>query len=100
MSWPIAHAAFVAHVEPVLAEPIPPVQVLGMDETCRGKPQWGQDPVTGRWTVVHDRWHTAIVDASDYHEVAHVCEPGNVVRCRAQPPGSGKSATRASVRTR
>ena len=63
LSWPIAHAAFVAHVEPVLAEPIPPVQVIGIDETRRGKPQWGQDPVTGRWTVVHDRWHTAIVDA-------------------------------------
>ncbi|WP_034721790.1 ISL3 family transposase, partial [Intrasporangium chromatireducens] len=36
---------------------------LGIDETRRGKPIWEQDPVTGRWRVKHDRWHTAIVDA-------------------------------------
>ena len=38
--------------------------VLGIDETRRGKPIWAQDPVTGRWRIVHDRWHTAIVDAA------------------------------------
>jgi len=59
----VAREAFIAHVEPALAVPIPPVRVLGIDETRRGKPQWGQDPVTGRWTVVHDWWHTAVVDA-------------------------------------
>ena len=47
VSWPIAHAAFVAHVDPVLAQPLPPVQVLGIDETRRGKVKWGQDPDTG-----------------------------------------------------
>lgn len=33
----------------------------------RGRP-WrdfvARDPVTGRWRVMHDRWHTAIVDAA------------------------------------
>ena len=64
MSWPVAHAAFVAHADPVLAQPLPPVKVLGIDETRRGKPKWGRDPDTGRWVVVADRWHTGIVDAA------------------------------------
>ncbi len=63
VSWPVAHAAFVAHVSDTLAQPLPPVQVLGIDETRRGRRRWAQDPVTLRWSVVHDRWHTAIVDA-------------------------------------
>jgi transposase len=64
VSWPVAHAAFVAHVTPILEQDLSDVAVLGIDETRRGKPIWGQDRLTGRWTVVHDRWHTAIVDAS------------------------------------
>ena len=63
ISWPIAHASFIAQVDPVLDEPLPPVEVLGLDETRRGKAKWGQDPVTQRWAVVADRWHTGIVDA-------------------------------------
>jgi hypothetical protein len=63
VSWPVAHAAFVAHVTPVLEQDLPEVAVLGIDETRRGKPIWAQDPVTGRWRVEHDRWHTGIVDA-------------------------------------
>jgi transposase len=38
--------------------------VLGIDETRRGKIRWEQDRVTGRWRVVHDRWHTGMVDAA------------------------------------
>lgn len=64
VSWPVAHAAFVAHVTPILQEELPTVAVLGIDETRRGKRIWQQDPVTCRWTVKHDRWHTAIVDAA------------------------------------
>lgn len=64
VSWPVAHAAFVAHVSPVLDRELPPVCVLGIDETRRGKPIWEQDAVTCRWRVKHDRWHTAIVDAA------------------------------------
>ena len=37
--------------------------MLGIDETRRGKPTWTKDPVTGRWRIAHDRWHTGIVDA-------------------------------------
>jgi len=36
VSWPTAHAAFVAHAEAVLGDPAP-VAVLGIDETRRGK---------------------------------------------------------------
>ena len=64
VSWPVAHAAFVAHVQGVLAQPLPPIRVLGVDETRRGKPKWVQDPVTSRWTVAADRWRTGIVDAA------------------------------------
>ena len=63
VSWPIAHAALAGHIAGPLAEPLPPVGVLGIDETRRGKPVWAQDPVTGRWRIAHDRWHTGIVDA-------------------------------------
>ena len=64
ISWPVAHRAYVAHVEQTLAAPLPPVCVLGIDETRRGKIKWEQDPATGRWRVAHDRWHTAVVDAA------------------------------------
>jgi transposase len=64
VSWPVAHTAFVAHVTPILEEELPEGAVLGIDETRRGKPVWAQDPVTCRWAVKHDRWHTAIVDAA------------------------------------
>lgn len=64
VSWPVAHAAFVAHVQGDLEAPLPPVVVLGIDETRRGKIRWAQDPVTMRWTVAADRWHTGIVDAA------------------------------------
>jgi transposase len=64
VSWPVAHAAFIAHVTPILEDVLPQVAVLGIDETRRGKPIWEQDPASGRWRVVHDRWHTAIVDAA------------------------------------
>lgn len=63
VSWPIAHRAFAGHVAGPLAQPLPVVGVLGIDETRRGKPVWEQDPVTRRWRIAHDRWHTGIVDA-------------------------------------
>src|SRR5215213_7410972 len=63
VSWPVAHAAYVAHVQAALAAPLPAVAVLGIDETRRGKPKWEQDQATGRWRIAHDRWHTGVVDA-------------------------------------
>jgi len=59
-SWPIVHAAFVEHVRVPLAAPLPPVKVLGIDETRRGKPVWARDPDTNRWVLACDRWHTGL----------------------------------------
>ncbi len=64
MSWPIAHAAFIAHTSAALAAPLPAVCVLGIDEIRRGKPRWAQDPDTGKWAIVAERWLTGIVDAT------------------------------------
>lgn len=64
VSWPVAHAAYVDHVDPALAEPLPPVRVLGIDETRRGKPKWAQDEDSGKWVKVADVWHTSFVDAA------------------------------------
>jgi transposase len=64
VSWPVAHRAYVAHVAGQLAQPLPAVSVLGIDETRRGKPKWEQDQATGRWRITNDRWHTGIVDAA------------------------------------
>ncbi len=38
VSWPVAHTAFIAHVTPALQSELPAVEVLGIDETRRGKP--------------------------------------------------------------
>ena len=47
-----------------MAAPLPPVAVLGIDETRRGKPIWTQDPHTKRRVLACDRWHTGFVDAA------------------------------------
>lgn len=60
VSWPTAHAAFVAHAESVLGDPAP-VAVLGIDETRRGKPRWTRDPASRRWLRT-DPWDTGFVD--------------------------------------
>jgi transposase len=64
VAWRTAHAAYVAHVQARLAEPLPAVTVLGIDETRRGKPVWKHDQASGRWVLVRDRWHTGFVDAA------------------------------------
>ncbi|MDP7736052.1 ISL3 family transposase [Mycobacterium paragordonae] len=60
VSWPTAHAAFIAHAEAVLGD-LAPVSVLGIDETHRGKPRWTRDQVSGRWLRT-DPWDTGFVD--------------------------------------
>ena len=60
VDWSIVHAAFVEHVRAPLAAALPPVKVLGIDETRRGKPIWAQDSSTKRWVLVADRWHTGL----------------------------------------
>jgi len=64
VDWSIVHDAFVEHVRVPLAAPLPPVKVLGIDETRRGRPVFAQDPETKRWVLVADRWHTGFVDAA------------------------------------
>lgn len=60
VSWPTAHAAFVAHTGRILGSPAP-VWVLGIDETRRGKPRWTRDVHARRWVRV-DPWDTGFVD--------------------------------------
>ena len=60
MDWRIAHDAFVAHAAAVLPEAPPPVTVLGVDETRRGKAHYETDPATGKKTWA-DRFDTGLV---------------------------------------
>jgi hypothetical protein len=62
-TWNIAHAAFIAHAEKVLGSGPPPVTVLEIDETRRGRARWESDPDTGIRTWV-DRFDTGLVDLS------------------------------------
>jgi len=64
VGWATVHEAFIAHVAEPLAQLAPPVRVLGIAETRRGKPIWTQDPDTDRWQLACDRWHTGFVDAA------------------------------------
>ncbi|WP_338017699.1 ISL3 family transposase [Streptomyces adustus] len=63
LSWPTVMDAFRAQAREVTEAPLPEVEVLGIDETRRGSPSWEQDPDTGKWHLVRDRWHTGFVDA-------------------------------------
>jgi transposase len=64
VSWHTVEEAFTDRVDPVLAAPMRPVTVLGIDETRRGRPRFALDPDTGRRVLVADRWHTGFVDIS------------------------------------
>ncbi|MER6548456.1 transposase [Streptomyces sp. NPDC001250] len=63
LSWPTVMNAFRTQAREVIEAPQPEVDVLGIDETRRGRPRWEQDPITGKWHLVRDRWHTGFVDA-------------------------------------
>ena len=63
LSWSTVIAAFTAAAQEVTGAPLPGVKVLGIDETRRGRTKWEQDPETGKWRLVRDRWHTGFVDA-------------------------------------
>jgi transposase len=63
LSWPTVMDAFRTQACEVVEAPLPEVEVLGIDETRRGRPDWEQDPDTGKWHLVRDRWHTGFVDA-------------------------------------
>jgi transposase len=63
LSWPTVMDAFRAEAREVTGAPLPEVEVLGIDETRRGRTKWVQDPDTGKWLMMRDRWHTGFVDA-------------------------------------
>ena len=60
-SWNTCHDAVITTADPVLAGEPTRVQVLGIDETRRGKAKWETCPQTGVRTWV-DRWDTGLVD--------------------------------------
>ncbi|MGW1004309.1 transposase family protein [Streptomyces sp. NPDC002520] len=64
LSWPTVMDAFRAAGQEVMTAAPQPVEVLGIDETRRGRMQWRQSAETGRWEPVADRWHTGFVDAA------------------------------------
>jgi transposase len=64
VSWPVAHDAFAARADPVLAQAPAPVAHLGIDEHRRGRPRWRADAVTGGYVLLADRWHTCFFDLS------------------------------------
>ena len=61
MDWRIAHNAFVAYADEVLPTGPPPVRVLGIDETRRGKGRYEVETSTGVKVWV-DRFDTGLVD--------------------------------------
>jgi transposase len=60
VSWPTAHAAVVTAAELAAGAP-EPTQVLGIDETRRGRPRWTFSVTERRW-VRTDAWDTGFVD--------------------------------------
>ncbi|MET7913126.1 transposase family protein [Streptomyces avermitilis] len=60
LSWPIVMNARIQARE-VTDAPLPEAEVLGIDETRRGRPRWEQDPTTDKWLLVRDRRHTGFV---------------------------------------
>jgi hypothetical protein len=60
-NWTIPHDAFVAYPDEVLPDGPPPVQVLGLDETRRGKGKYEIETSTGVKVWV-DRFDTGLVD--------------------------------------
>jgi len=62
MDWNIAHEAFVAYAEQVLPAAPPPVRVLGLDETRRGKGRYEVVTSSTGVKVWVDRFDTGLVD--------------------------------------
>ncbi|MET7922217.1 transposase family protein [Streptomyces avermitilis] len=60
LSWPIVMNARIQARE-VTDSPLPEAEVLGIDETRRGRPRREQDPTTDKWLLVRDRRHTGFV---------------------------------------
>jgi transposase len=64
LSWPVVHAAFADHADPVLEQPPSLVAHLGIDEHRRGRPRFARDEDSGEYVLLADRWHTCFFDLS------------------------------------
>jgi transposase len=64
VSWPVTHAAFAEHADPVFAQAPGLVAHLGTGEHRRGRPRWRIDEETGEYLLLADRWHTCFFDLS------------------------------------
>ncbi len=62
LSWPTVMDAVTTHAQAVLPDEPDPVDVLGIDETRRGRPRFRLNPDTGEWEMIVDRWHVGFVD--------------------------------------
>jgi transposase len=63
LSWPTVQQALISYAGQVLDGVPTPTEVVGIDETRRGKPVWKQNPNTGTWELIADAWHVGFVDA-------------------------------------
>jgi transposase len=94
LSWPTVMDAFRTAATEVTTAPLPPVEVLGIDETRRGRTQWHQNPQTGRWEPTADQWHTGFVDAAASDGLLGQVEGGRprqpAPRCD-RPPAEGSA---------
>jgi transposase len=82
MSWGSAQSAYEDLVDSVLAEPLPLVTALGMDEVRRGKKIFRVNPETEKPEVVADVFHTGFVDSAGCAGLlGHVegCTAANVI---------------------
>jgi transposase len=84
-----------------MAAALPPVTVLGINETRRGKPVWVQDPDTHRSLQVCDRWHTGFVDAAGsgglHAQVEDRCAAVVTAWVSAQPQAWRLGITHAAI---
>jgi transposase len=80
LSWPVVHAAFAAHADPLLERPPTLVAHLGIDEHRRGRPRWRIDDNSGEYALLADRWQCAM-----RRLVVSPAEPGGT---RREVPGS------------
>ena len=64
VSWPVVMREVRSYAAKALPERPKPTVAVGIDEIRRGRPVWEQDPATGKWVLVTDRWHVGFVDLS------------------------------------
>jgi transposase len=62
MSWPVAHRAFTARADPLLARTMGLAAYLGIGEHRRGRPRFAVDEDSGEYVLLADRWHTCFFD--------------------------------------